>query len=144
MKHRKLGKKLGRNTLQRNSLIKNQIRSLFTYGHIYTTYAKAVALSSLAEKYCHTAVKANLTGRRALYDLLQDRHWLKRVESGLLQAFPNYNLNFLRIVIIGNRRGDDAKMAKVSFIRPVTFNKTSEKPAKKEIKTKKTSKNKNE
>lgn len=135
MKHRMSGKKLGRNTLQRASLIKNQIRALFTHGSIKTTYAKAVALSSVAEKYCHTAVKANLTSRRALYGLLQDRHWVKRVESGLLQAFPNYNLNFLRIVIIGNRQGDDAQIAKVSFVRPITFQ---------EIKTKKTLKKKND
>lgn len=144
MKHRMTGKKLGRTTLQRASLIKNQIRSLFTYGSIKTTFPKAVALNRLAEKYCHQVVLANLTSRRALYDLLQDRHWVKRVETGLVQAFPNYNLNFLRIVIIGNRKGDDAQMAKVSFVRPVTFQKVSEKPVKKEVKPKKTLKKKND
>jgi len=144
MKHRIKGKKLGRNTLQRTALIKNQIRALFTYGSIKTTYPKAVALRPLAEKYCHIAIKANLTSRRALYQLLQDRHWVKRVEFSLLNSFPDYQQNFLRIVIIGNRQGDDAKIAKVSFVKPVSFSKETDKSPTKDVKTKKPTKKKNE
>lgn len=121
MRHRLKGKKLNRTTKHRKALLKNQLRSLLIHGSIKTTYAKAKALLPLAEKFCHRAVEADLNSKRFMYTYLQDRSWVAQVESALVTAFPDQKSNFIRIVKTGNRIGDDAPIAKVSFVKPVDF-----------------------
>ena len=49
MRHRKAGRKLGRNSAQRKSLFRNQTTSLLKHGQIKTTLAKAKELRRYAE-----------------------------------------------------------------------------------------------
>ncbi|HEY0254526.1 MAG TPA: L17 family ribosomal protein, partial [Kofleriaceae bacterium] len=49
MRHRKSGRKLGRNSSHRSALFNNLVTSLFTYGRIETTEAKAKELRSFAD-----------------------------------------------------------------------------------------------
>jgi len=127
MRHRIKGKKLGRVSKVRKALLKNLLRSLLIHGSIKTTYAKAISLSSLAERFCHRAVQGTLDSKRYMYRFLQDRTWVSQVEAALLKAFPDSKSNFIRVVKIGNRIGDDAPIAKISFTKPVDFSVASKK-----------------
>src|SRR5579862_6083978 len=49
MRHRKSGRKLGRNASHRKALFNNLVTSLVTYGRIETTEAKAKELRSFAD-----------------------------------------------------------------------------------------------
>src|SRR6266568_3731513 len=49
MRHRKSGRKLGRNASHRAALFNNLVTSLLTYGRIETTEAKAKELRGFAE-----------------------------------------------------------------------------------------------
>jgi large subunit ribosomal protein L17 len=49
MRHRKTGRKLGRNASHRAALFNNLVTSLLTYGRIETTEAKAKELRSFAD-----------------------------------------------------------------------------------------------
>ena len=49
MRHRKVGRKFGRNSAQRKSLFRNQTTSLLKHGQIKTTLAKAKELRSTVE-----------------------------------------------------------------------------------------------
>lgn len=49
MRHRKVGRKFGRNSAQRKSLFRNQTTSLLKHGSIKTTLAKAKELRRFAE-----------------------------------------------------------------------------------------------
>jgi len=49
MRHRKAGRKFGRNSAQRKSLFRNQTTALLKHGFIKTTLAKAKELRSFAE-----------------------------------------------------------------------------------------------
>ena len=49
MRHRKSGRKLGRNSSHRHALFANMVTSLFTYGRIETTEAKAKELRKFAD-----------------------------------------------------------------------------------------------
>src|SRR5580698_8996734 len=49
MRHRKSGRKLGRNASHRAALFNNLVTSLLTYGRIETTEAKAKELRSFAD-----------------------------------------------------------------------------------------------
>ncbi len=148
MRHRYSGKKLSRTTNQRRSLIKNQVRSLFTSGFIKTTYAKAVASKPMAEKYARIALKADLTSRRQLFSLLQDRHWVMAFEKAMVDTYKDHQQSFFKIIKLLNRPGDDALIVKLSFNKPIilakkivkespnakTSNKVAKKPAKKIVK----------
>jgi large subunit ribosomal protein L17 len=49
MRHRKVGRKFGRNSAQRKSLFRNQTTALLKHGQIKTTLAKAKELRMIAE-----------------------------------------------------------------------------------------------
>ena len=50
MRHRLKGRKLGRTTAHRQALERNIVQSLFIYGRIITTEAKAKAVKKEAKK----------------------------------------------------------------------------------------------
>ncbi|PWU23143.1 50S ribosomal protein L17, partial [Candidatus Cerribacteria bacterium 'Amazon FNV 2010 28 9'] len=66
MHHRVKTVKLGRNTAQRKSLFKNLLLSLFTYGEIQTTEAKAKAVKGRADKLIAKAQQNTVASRRVL------------------------------------------------------------------------------
>ena len=123
MRHRKFGSKLGRNTNQRQALIKNQIRSLFQYGYIKTTLAKTKVILKSANKYCRVALQNSLSSRRQLYTLLQNQHWVNSFQKSLIDNFSTASASFFQITKLYNRQGDDATMVKISFIKPLTSSK---------------------
>jgi len=121
MIHRKKGYKLSRTTKVRQSLFKNQLRSLLTYGSIKTTYAKAKALRPLAETFCHKAMAGNISSRRYMYSYLGNRHQVIHSETALKTAFGSQSSNFIKISRLQRRPGDDALIAKIAFTKPVDF-----------------------
>lgn len=141
MRHRLHTKKLSRTTNQRRSLIKNQIRSLLTNGSIKTTMAKAKAIKLLAEKYCQKALKADLTSRRFLYSLFQNRHTVINFEKSLTESFANHKSSFFNIIKLKNRQGDDALIVKLYFVKPFVYKQTEVK-TKEDDKAKKSPKSK--
>ncbi|HEY8390610.1 MAG TPA: 50S ribosomal protein L17 [Clostridia bacterium] len=54
-----MGYKLGKPTDQRMALLRNQVSQLFWYGKIKTTYARAKAVSKMAEKLLTVAINAS-------------------------------------------------------------------------------------
>ncbi|MBU1130253.1 50S ribosomal protein L17 [Patescibacteria group bacterium] len=121
MRHRKSGKKLGRNHHQRQALFKSLVRAIFTHSAIQTTKTKAKAVSPLIERICTKIKKADLSSKRFLYRYLQDRKWVKRVEDSFLKVFPDRNSNFLKISKIKRRQGDDATIVKLAFVKTISF-----------------------
>ena len=123
MRHRKFGSKLGRNTNQRQALIKNQLRSLFRYGFVKTTLAKTKVILKSANKYCRIALQNNLSSRRQLYTLLQNQHWVNSFQKSVIDNFSTTSASFFQITKLYNRQGDDATIVKLSFIKPITSSK---------------------
>lgn len=128
MKHRILGKKLGRNTNQRRALFRIQLRSLFNYGFINTTRAKAQAIRSQAEKMALLATKADLNSRKALFDLFQDRNFVNQICSVFPATFPAQKQNFTRLRNVKYRQGDNALIVRLFFAKDLTTPAKSETP----------------
>ena len=138
MKHRIFGKKLGRNRNERQALFRSQAYSMFTVGAIQTTKAKARALAPLIERLCSIVIKKeDLTARRQLFRVFQDRHVVNNAYTGIKAAFGTQGSNFTQIHLIKRRQGDDALIVKLSFTKPVNFK--SEAPVE-EVKVKPTPK----
>ncbi len=141
MRHRMVGKKLGRNFNERKALLKSLTKAIFTHGAIETTEAKVKAVIPMVEKLASTIIsKEELTAKRELFKVLQDQHWVNRVVTNLKSVFGDQQSNFTTTKKIKRRFGDDALIVRLSFVKAVNFKPEivekvkKEKPAKKEVK----------
>lgn len=136
MNHRIFGKKLGRNHHERQALLKSLAKSMFTYGAIETTQAKAKAVVSTVEKLAHTiTTKDIVTAQKEMSTYFQDRNFVKNVYTSFKEVFAGQTSNFTKFWKVKVRRGDDALIVKLSFVKPYTLKKAEVKP---EVDTKKT------
>lgn len=133
MKHRILGKKLGRNIKERQALWVSQVRSMFIHGKIKTTSAKAKSVLPFVEKLASDIItKPDLIARRDLFKYLQDQTWVNNVVNTFKSVFGSQTSNFTKITNIKRRMGDDALIVELAFIKPITFSQI--KPKKEEVK----------
>lgn len=122
MKHRIFGRRLGRTHNQRKGLLRSQTKSIFIYGSIETTNAKAKAVHSLIEKTCTKIItKDELTAKRELFKLLQDQTWVNNVFTEFKKVFGTQSSNFTKIQKVKYRYGDDALIVRLSFVKPIKF-----------------------
>lgn len=73
MRHKLRGRQLSRDTEHRKALRRNMAQSLFEHGKIRTTLPKAKEVRGFVEKLITLARTNNLTNRRRVIQLMQDR-----------------------------------------------------------------------
>ena len=116
MRKRKKGRKFGRERNQRQALFKSLLNNLFLSERIETTESKAKEISRLAEKYITRAKNMNLATRRLI---LRDLP-LKTVQKLEKEIGPRYKERkggYSRIIKIGPRKSDGAKMAIIELMK---------------------------
>lgn len=74
MRHRIIGRRLGRTTSHRLALRRNMIASLFEHETISTTIEKAKEVKPFAEKLITLAKRGNLSARRQAISMLGNRN----------------------------------------------------------------------
>jgi large subunit ribosomal protein L17 len=67
------GRQLSRDTEHRKALRRNLVQSLFEHGKVRTTLPKAKEVKAMAEKLITLARRNDLTSRRRVISILQDR-----------------------------------------------------------------------
>ena len=72
-RHMMRGRQLSRDTEHRKALRRNMAQSLFEHGKIRTTVAKAKEIRPFVEKLITLARRGDLTARRRVIQLMQDR-----------------------------------------------------------------------
>jgi large subunit ribosomal protein L17 len=136
MKHRIFGKKLGRNHNERQALFRSLTKSMFIYGSINTTEAKAKSVVSTIESLSTTIIsKPELTAKRELFKTLQDQTWVNNVFKTFKEVFGDQTSNFTQMTRVKRRFGDDALIVNLSFVKPIKFEQKKE-VVKKETKEK--------
>ncbi len=115
MRHRNTKAILNRPADQRKALIRNLVSSLFLYGKVKTTDAKAKALASAAEKLI-TKVKGkdDMNAIRELKKVVFTEDSSKKA-LGYARATKKIS-GFTRTTKIGHRAGDSALMMQVELI----------------------------
>ena len=112
MRHQKKKGRLNRNISHRKATLKSMANSLFLYQRIETTAAKAKALRSFAEPLI-TLAKKNLdsvSARRIAFKRLCDKNIVKILFNDLAPLFKDTPGGYTRIMPLGNRKGDGAKV----------------------------------
>lgn len=135
MRHGRKTKKLGRKKEHRRALLRNMARSLFIYGQIRTTWAKAKAAQGFVERLIGYAKAGSLASHRILFSYLSDHELVKTVVEKIAPLFANRLGGYTRIYHLGPRIGDGAEMALFALVeRPAAEIKDKKKEEKKEIK----------
>ena len=116
MRHRKAGRKLGRNTNQRQALIKGLIRSLILNERLNTTEAKAKTIRGLVDKLITKAKAGSLSARRRVLAFLPDKKAVNKLFDDIAGRNKTRVSGFTTLVRLGRRRGDNAMMAKLEII----------------------------
>jgi large subunit ribosomal protein L17 len=135
-RHGYQGRKLHRERDQRRALIKGLADSLVKYESIETTLPKAKEVVPYVEKLITKAKKGNLHNRRQVVSGLQTIESAHKLVDEIAPKLKGRVSGHLRIEKTRLRRGDQAQLARISFVddlksAPVAKAVSEEKPAKK-------------
>ena len=119
-RHGYKGRKFGRETDQRRALIKGLADSLVKYESIETTLEKAKEVAPYVEKLITKAKKGDLHNRRQILSGLQTVASAHKLVDEIAPKLTGRTSGHLRIVKTRQRRGDNAQLAKVSFVDDLT------------------------
>lgn len=115
-RHGYKGRKLHRERDQRQALIKGLADSLVKYESIETTLPKAKEVVVYVEKLITKAKKADLHNRRQVISSLQTVASAHKLVDEIAPKLQARNSGYLRIEKTSFRRGDNALLARVSFV----------------------------
>lgn len=116
MLHRVAGKKLSRTKNQRTALFKGLASSLILHEKITTTEAKAKAVKPMIEKLVTRAKENSVHNRRLLLKEVGAENVVNKLLEVVGPKFKERPGGYLRIVRLGNRLGDQAKMVSLMFV----------------------------
>ena len=115
-RHGYKGRKLHRERDQREALIKGLADSLIKYETIETTLPKAKEVVPYVEKLITKAKKGDLHNRRQIISELQTIASAHKLVDELAPKMTGRVSGHLRIERTRMRRGDNAQMARISFV----------------------------
>lgn len=117
MRHKINGRKFGRSSAHRASMLMNLAKSLILHDRITTTLAKAKDLRPFVERILTTAKVNTLQNRRRLLATFRgDSKVVNRLFSEVASRVLNRNGGYTRIMRNGFRLGDNAPVAIIEFV----------------------------
>jgi large subunit ribosomal protein L17 len=124
VRHRRSGRKLGRDASHRKALYSNLAGALFEHGRIKTTAAKAKEVKPIAEQMITLARRGGVHARRQALAYLRSQDVVHKLFSDVGPRFADRPGGYCRIIRIGPRQGDAAEMVYlelVDFVPDATF-----------------------
>jgi large subunit ribosomal protein L17 len=112
----KRGPRLGAGPAHQRLLLAGLAAQLFTHERVNTTEAKAKAVRPLAEKLITSAKRGDLAARREVLKVIPDRDVVHKLFSDIGPRFAERPGGYTRILKLGARQGDGARMARIELI----------------------------
>jgi large subunit ribosomal protein L17 len=116
VRHRKSGRKLGRDASHRKALYANLTGALIEHGRIKTTVAKAKEVRPVAEQMITLGRRGGVHSRRQALKFLRSQDVVHKLFSEVGPRFKDREGGYSRIVRIGPRLGDAAEMAYLELV----------------------------
>ena len=116
MRHRRAGKKLGRDSAHRKALYSNLAGALIEHGRIKTTQAKAKAVKPFAEQMITLGKRGDLHARRLALAELRSQEVVHQLFADVAPRFAERAGGYTRIVKLGPRLGDAAEMVYLELV----------------------------
>ena len=116
MRHRRAGKKLGRDSAHRKALYSSLAGALIEHGRIKTTVAKAKAVKPFAEQMITLGKRGDLHARRLALAELRSQDVVHQLFADVAPRFADRPGGYTRIVKLGPRLGDAAEMVYLELV----------------------------
>ncbi len=116
MRHRKSGRRLGRDSAHRKALFRNMVTSLMQHERIQTTDAKAKELRGIADRMITLGKRGDLHARRQAAAVLRDKSVTSKVFGELADRYRERPGGYTRVIKLGNRVGDAAPVSIVELV----------------------------
>src|SRR5262245_24610445 len=116
MRHLKQGRKLGRTTAHRKTLLRNLATALFEHERIVTTEPKAKELRRIADKLVTLGKRGNLHARRQALQVVRSNAVVRKLFNEVAPRFAGRQGGYTRILRLGYRPGDAASMAVIELV----------------------------
>ncbi|MBA57929.1 MAG: 50S ribosomal protein L17 [Gammaproteobacteria bacterium] len=121
MRHRKIGRQLGRNSSHRKAMFRNMACSLFQHEVIKTTLPKAKELKRVAEPLITLAKIDSVANRRLAFARTGSKEAVGKLFGELGPRYNERPGGYTRILKCGFRSGDTAPMAFIELVdRPLS------------------------
>ncbi len=115
MRHKKTRLQLNRFTSWRKATLISMAKALLIHQSIKTTQIKAKAAKPLIEKLITLGKKNSLAAKRQAYSILGNHKLVSLLFSEIAPRFSNRVGGYTRILNLGTRRGDNARLAILEF-----------------------------
>lgn len=119
MRKRIFGRRLKRDRNQRKALFRSLMGSLVLYGKIKTTEAKAKSIKGELEKMVTLAKNKGEDARNLLVSRLANERVVERIIAEIAPKFATRPGGYMRIVKMGPRLKDGARMVLISWVEEV-------------------------
>ena len=116
MRHRKSGRKLGRDSAHRKALYANLTAELIEHGRIRTTLAKAKEVRPVAERMITLGKRGDLHAERQAVAFLRQKPVVRVLFADIAPRYAERPGGYTRIVKLGPRLGDAAEMAYLELV----------------------------
>jgi len=127
-RHGYKGKKFNRERDQREALMESLAEALIIHESIETTYIKAKEIVPYVEKLITKAKKGDLHNRRQIIASLQTIESAHKLIDEIAPKLGARNSGHLRVERTRTRRGDNAQLARVSFVDDLKVAPVAKKP----------------
>ncbi len=114
------GPRLGGGPAHERLILANLATALFEHGKITTTEAKAKRLRPLAERLITFAKRGDLHARRRVLTVVRDKGVVHTLFEEIGPRYATRQGGYTRIVKIGPRKGDNAPMAIIELVEPLS------------------------
>jgi large subunit ribosomal protein L17 len=114
------GPRLGGGPAHERLMLANLATALFEHGKITTTEAKAKRLRPLAERLITFAKRGDLAARRRVMTVVKDKSVVHILFTEIGPQYATRAGGYTRITKIGPRKGDNAPMAVIELVEPLT------------------------
>lgn len=116
MRHRKSGRKLGRNSAHRKAMYRNMAASLLRHETIKTTLPKAKELRRVAEPLITLAKTDSVANRRLAFARTRSKAAVGKLFGEIGPRYADRQGGYTRILKCGFRPGDAAPMAYIELV----------------------------
>ena len=116
MRHKKVGKKFGREKGPRKAMLESLATSLVLYEKVVTTEAKAKAVRPIVEKLITRGKEKSVHNKQQINSVLKDTKATQKILDVLGPKYKTRKGGYTRIIKMAPRKGDGARMSQIEFV----------------------------
>ena len=116
MRHKRAGRKLGRDSAHRKALYANLASALIEHGRIKTTEAKAKEVRPIVEQMITLGKRGDVSAQRQAVAFLRSKPVAHMLFTEIAPRFADRAGGYTRVVKLGPRQGDAAQMAYLELV----------------------------